>query len=81
MAACQTCGREILWARNAETDKMIPLRPNPVANGSWLKLPNSDPSGAPLVRKLAEEEKARFVGHVRYQDHFAMCRNRRKDPR
>ena len=66
MSCCKACGAPILWAIASESNRRIPLDPEPVPNGN-LRV-EEGPGGL----QVAYYEAAR-TDVVRHKAHFATC--------
>lgn len=71
---CRSCGAPIVWARSASTGSLMPINPEPCANGNIILTEPADP-GAPLLWTVltAAARAQPALGEPRYMSHFATC--------
>ena len=76
MTRCRSCEAPIIWARNQQTDRLMPLDAKPVATGTLLLDPPPRSGEPVLVTSSHALYAARVVaGEPLYVSHFATCPN------
>ena len=66
---CRSCGANILWARSAKTNALMPIDPDPVENGNIVL------SADGLATTLSGDLWETMHSGLRYISHFATCPN------
>lgn len=76
MTRCRSCEAHIIWARNQQTDRMMPLDAKPSVAGTLLLDPPSQGREPVLVTSRHPLYATRVgAGEPLYVSHFATCPN------
>lgn len=70
MSECRSCHAPIVWAAWADTNKLVPLDPNPTLTGNVIRLATTNHAGLPVIARATAEHTG-----TRYSTHFATCPN------
>lgn len=70
MANCRSCGKEIVWLKHHETEKVNPIERDPHPDGNIV--PNFE-NGIYRMATGNEKEIAKYHGKNIYISHFSTC--------
>ena len=77
MTRCRSCEAHIIWARNQQTERLMPLDAKPVTTGTLLLDPPPRDGREPVLVTSTHPLYAARVGagEPLYLSHFATCPN------
>lgn len=72
MADCRGCGAPMVWGRNIDTGKGVPLDPDPTPDGNLVRVDDATYGREIPVRFVRKNEQL-AADAQRYVSHFSTC--------